>query len=340
MSSSPSPSPPQSSECPICAETLSLSVFAGARRTVSRPCCGNVVCQSCLYQHIQSVMEEGITNQGRSQILCPLGCGKEIDDSCIRLCIRQQHPQHFLQTLWGSWIVFILSISGWFHNQDPMRSSRYYTIWLHFLHSPAERQALRRYEQWNLAVALRQTGQETMTCPAPDCSCTWIVASPEYRQRKWAHERQRTFLWYRPPKPEPSDNLFVLPEYVNLLLQPPEEEYKDGRRAVCPKCHTLFCGLCRSPWNITRRKGHAGITCKTHARNLGGDADYSFVGQQQNARTCPGCSLRTSRVDGCNHMTCPCGMEWCYVCERKWNRSHYTCVDRPTRSTYEMCVVS
>jgi hypothetical protein len=42
-------------------------------------------------------------------------------------------------------------------------------------------------------------------------------------------------------------------------------------------------------------------------------------------------------------MTCPCGKEWCYVCERSWNATHYTCVDRPrssSSSAYEMCVIS
>jgi len=311
---------------------------------LSRPCCGNTCCQSCLYEHTQSVMEEGITNQGRSKILCPLGCGKEVDDAAIRSCIQQAHPQSFLQRSWGLFVVGIMTITGFFDHQDPMRSSRYYAIWFRFLHSPAERQALLRYEQWNLAVGLRQRGQQTMTCPAPDCGCTWIVASPTYRQEKWVHERQRTMLWYRPPKPEPNDYHWVLAEYVNLLREPPEEEKRDGRRACCPKCHTLFCGLCKSPWNATRRKSHAGVTCKTHARNFAGSesSDYAFVGQLQNARTCPGCSLRTSRVTGCNHMTCPCGKEWCYVCERTWNRSHYSCVDRPNSSegAYEMCVIS
>ena len=312
-----------------------------------RPCCGQYICQSCLYQHLMSVMEEGIVNQGRSRILCPLGCGKEVQDSCIRSCIKQAHRDSFLRRLWGTFVFGLLAFCGFFEPeyQDPMYSSRYYAMWLRFLHSPSERQALRRYEQWTLTIGLRESGQETMTCPAPDCGCTWLVSSPEYRKQKWAHERQRTLLWYRPLKPEPNHNLWVLPEYVNLLRETPEEEHHDGRRAVCPKCHSLFCGLCRSPWNVTRRKSHAGITCKTHRKNFRAmdSGDYAFVAQLHNARTCPGCSLRTSRVDGCNHMTCPCGKEWCYVCERTWNPTHYTCVDRPSSSnasTWEACVIS
>lgn len=331
-------------ECMICAEPMSLSFWATKRRMISRPCCGQVCCQSCLFRHIMSITEEGITNQGRSKILCPLGCGQSIQDSCIRECIQREYKQNVFQRIWGIFIMALVTFTGWFELQDPMRTSRYYLMWMRFMKTSAERAALRRYQQWNLAVGLRQSGEETMTCPAPDCGCTWIVASPRYRHQKRVHEQQRTFLWYSPLKPEPNDNMWVLSEYVNLLIAPPEEETRDGRRAVCPKCHALFCGICRSPWNATRRKSHAGVTCKTHRKNFAGaDSEYAFVGQLQNARTCPGCSLRTSRVDGCNHMTCPCGKEWCYVCERSWNATHYTCVDRPrssSSSAYEMCVIS
>jgi hypothetical protein len=164
------------------------------------------------------------------------------------------------------------------------------------------------------------------------------VGNTNNRRTKIDHERRRSLvLWYRPLRPDTSPNYnWVLPEYVNLTTAaaPPEEEQYDGRRAVCPKCHVLFCGLCRRPWHTTRNKSHAGMSCQSYRRKSRGvgDADYAFVTQRFYARTCPGCSVRTTRIDGCNHMTCPCGKEWCYVCERTWNRSHYSCVDRPTNS--------
>jgi hypothetical protein len=30
-------------------------------------------------------------------------------------------------------------------------------------------------------------------------------------------------------------------------------------------------------------------------------------------------------------MTCPCGTEWCYVCECSWSTWHYQCRDRQPR---------
>lgn len=324
--------------CPICTETMSVSplLFDSSKRLLSQPCCGQVICQSCLYRHLQSVFQEGIAGNGRSQLTCPLGCGTSISDTVIRSCIQRAHPQFWIAKLWG---LFLLSLLGLVISQDPLQTSRFYTIWFRWTHSSLERQMLLRYERWNLAVVLRGCGEEVMHCPAPDCGCAWIVGNARHRRLKQTHERtsgRSKFgsLWYRPVKPDTSgDYTWVLPEYVNLTRDPPEEELFDGRRAVCPKCHVLFCGLCRRPWNITRNKSHAGVTCRSYRTKSGAaDSDYAFVAQLINARTCPGCSLRTTRIDGCNHMTCPCGKEWCYVCEKTWNRSHYTCVVQPTNS--------
>ena len=51
--------------------------------------------------------------------------------------------------------------------------------------------------------------------------------------------------------------------HINLSLEPPMEERRDGRRRVCPKCHAIFCGVCRRPWHVG--KTHAGVPCKTYA---------------------------------------------------------------------------
>lgn len=41
-------------------------------------------------------------------------------------------------------------------------------------------------------------------------------------------------------------------------------------------------------------------------------------------RVCPSCSIRFSKIDGCNKMTCPnCKYEMCYVCRRDIGNQHY-----------------
>lgn len=36
------------------------------------------------------------------------------------------------------------------------------------------------------------------------------------------------------------------------------------------------------------------------------------------ARICPGCRNGVQRNEGCNHMTCRCGVQFCYVCNARW----------------------
>ena len=44
-------------------------------------------------------------------------------------------------------------------------------------------------------------------------------------------------------------------------------------------------------------------------------------------RTCPSCSKKVVKQDGCNHMTCLCGGQFCYACRGSWSGhvSGYPC---------------
>lgn len=39
------------------------------------------------------------------------------------------------------------------------------------------------------------------------------------------------------------------------------------------------------------------------------DAAHAIV-----TKSCPGCTAATQKVSGCDHITCPCGVHWCYAC--------------------------
>jgi hypothetical protein len=190
--------------CPICAETMSASL--------GRPCCGQQLCQSCLYRHIISVFEEGITGSGRMQLLCPMGCARPLHDKEIRDCLSRQHS-HAVWSVFGGLIMYLMQggiyFFGWNHYyyyyQDPLQTSRYYESWLYWGRTRAERQDLRRYEQWSLAVALRTMVKESnkngkedeqivQHCPAPDCDYAWLVANPAYRRSKATSARRQKDL--------------------------------------------------------------------------------------------------------------------------------------------------
>lgn len=51
----------------------------------------------------------------------------------------------------------------------------------------------------------------------------------------------------------------------------------------------------------------------------------------QNYKKCPRCGIFMERTAGCNHITCKCGHQWCYMCKGDWSShgsatgGHYRC---------------
>lgn len=322
-------------ECPICADDMSVAVSATMERALGLTCCGQMVCQNCLYRHLESIFEEGLTGQGRSKLHCPLGCGHELTDKTVRATICRADRSQWFWKLVGLFFFHFVR----FFTVDTFHTSLYHRVWYYWSHSRHVKADLERYEQWSLTVALRK--QPTMQCPAPGCDYRWIT-NPLYRKHKQAHEQKTTYLWYKPPKPDKTmgqfnwvDPGFLSMDQTGVFVEP---ETVDGRRMVCGKCLTTFCGLCRGPWEVGS-KCHHGKSCAKFSRHIP-DRDYAFVAQLADTRSCPGCTLRTERTEGCNHMTCPCGVEWCYVCECSWHPGHYRCVERPHRRRSNGCTIS
>ena len=87
---------------------------------------------------------------------------------------------------------------------------------------------------------------------------------------------------------------------------------------VCPVCTDRYCSHCLSDHDVDR------ITCE-QARierereanpDLANEADLAWIAE--NTKQCVRCGNAVERNAGCNHMTCKCGYEFCYVCGKAW----------------------
>ncbi|ESK83441.1 ibr domain-containing protein [Moniliophthora roreri MCA 2997] len=78
--------------------------------------------------------------------------------------------------------------------------------------------------------------------------------------------------------------------------------------APCFKCWTDSCAQCKSA-------AHPGAGCTDNTANL---AEIKALAQEQGWQTCPGCGAIVELHHGCNHMTCRCRTEFCYVCAVRW----------------------
>ena len=90
---------------------------------------------------------------------------------------------------------------------------------------------------------------------------------------------------------------------------------QEGSIASCHSCTTSFCLVCGE-------EPHSPSSCKELARwnekcrNESETANWILA----NTKSCPKCSSRIEKNQGCNHMTCQhCRYEFCWICMGDWS---------------------
>eukprot|EP00959_Pyramimonas_sp_CCMP1952_P282176 5897859-Pyramimonas_sp.AAC.1 len=92
----------------------------------------------------------------------------------------------------------------------------------------------------------------------------------------------------------------------------------DKARRTCDTCGGLYCASCGDEW-------HAGV-CR-HDRP--DELELRTVAAEEGWQQCSQCKRIVERSEGCNHMACKCGYQFCYNCGTTW------C---PERGACEQCV--
>jgi hypothetical protein len=197
------------------------------------------------------------------------------------------------------------------------------------------------YEKWSLRVALSSSLEGVpleilINCPTANCNNIFLapslqLASKTNKEPSSLLSTPIKTVFYKPPTQTTDHNSSV-----------------DTRRVFCDACRKSFCLVCRLPWNQIVRghrvgrinefndavdrpptESHCFKSCTKYGRRSfkKNDISYNSVARAVGAKTCPRCTRRVTRDDGCNHITCPCGHHWCFVCEVAWNTDHYGCRD-------------
>ena len=83
-------------------------------------------------------------------------------------------------------------------------------------------------------------------------------------------------------------------------------KYLKGPMATCPECGFVTCSLCRNP-------EHKGV-CPPDKMG----AKLLNLANNKNWTQCQNCKAMIERHEGCLHMTCTCGHEFCYLCGGLW----------------------
>lgn len=93
------------------------------------------------------------------------------------------------------------------------------------------------------------------------------------------------------------------------MFIPPEHIEPGIHRALCQRCNTYTCGLCKNRF-------HSKTDCPDdpalHATR--------HLAEEKGWQTCFRCNSIVVLRSGCNHMTCRCKAEFCYECGVKWKK--------------------
>jgi hypothetical protein len=104
-------------------------------------------------------------------------------------------------------------------------------------------------------------------------------------------------------------------QFINLDLV-------DATVFPCPNCRVGLCKECRAG-------EHAGMSCtefqESGDRSASEEQRLIELGEQLGWKRCARCGTMVELHTGCNHMTCRCGWEFCYVCGVEWKSEFRLC---------------
>ena len=91
----------------------------------------------------------------------------------------------------------------------------------------------------------------------------------------------------------------------------------------CPLCDSEYCLKCKSKW-------HENQTCEDYRTNIAlskkekklDELFFDFV-KGSKFKQCPYCRHWVEKNEGCNHIVCKCGNNFCYNCGGKMNENIY-----------------
>ncbi|CAO2202068.1 unnamed protein product [Urochloa humidicola] len=95
-------------------------------------------------------------------------------------------------------------------------------------------------------------------------------------------------------------------------------------QSECQVCRRLFCARCRvAPW-------HAGVTCDEYQQLAEVDRGREDMMLLEMAKgnewkRCPSCKFIVEKIDGCTHIRCRCGFEFCYKCGMARSGMSHSC---------------
>lgn len=176
-----------------------------------------------------------------------------------------------------------------------------------------------------------QAGQVPVRCP--HVSCTQTLGLPQCQSilsQKWFDLLNKRLIEVNMPESErvycPFPNCSALMNRKDLLANNEGASSSSLSLAApsrCVECSRIFCVECRVPW-------HTSMSCRQYQQlppslRDAQDAKLYQLAEHQKWQRCKKCRRMIELAEGCYHMTCRCGYEFCYVCGEPWKNKRQSC---------------
>ena len=91
---------------------------------------------------------------------------------------------------------------------------------------------------------------------------------------------------------------------------------ENGRPFLCSHCGVRICTKCHVQY-------HDGLSCAMYMSGKDSDKEFETWLRQDpgNRKKCPNCTTPIEKIEGCQHMTCKCGVHICWYCLRHFANS-------------------
>ncbi|KAL4512406.1 hypothetical protein ABPG72_005408 [Tetrahymena utriculariae] len=85
----------------------------------------------------------------------------------------------------------------------------------------------------------------------------------------------------------------------------------------CPVCNKEYCLACQC-------EQHYNQTCEQYqiTQQESQDKQFEDFAEERNFKKCPSCKFYIEKSEGCDHITCRCGYEFCYLCGGTYNQCY------------------
>ena len=175
----------------------------------------------------------------------------------------------------------------------------------------------REYDKYKKFLKRKEIAKikNAIVCPIPNCESYAIIHKEEENEDKINNGNVDTVVIYKDISKSPTQNNNKDNQQTERNNSFQEFGNENDKFPIVLKCidngHE-FCSKCK-------QLPHPPLPCSSTE-----EEKWVKYKNESNIKKCPFCGIEISKNEGCNHIRCLCGYEFCWLCGREYTPIHYS----------------